>query len=94
MLAVEHRLEEVDRRLDAIEGLVHEVLDHGNAMDEQLNEKLDLLQDDFDSQRQMLLSLKKSLQCRLTRRRMLDWCLTVLCVILVCYLVYLTRVLR
>lgn len=94
MLAVENRLEEVDRRLDAIEVLVHEVLDHGNQMDEKLNEKLDILQDDFDSQRQMLLTLKKSLQCRLTRRRILDWVLTVSCVILLCYLVYLTRALR
>ncbi len=82
---MEKRLDEVDKRLDTIEVLVQEVLENGHHMDEQLNEKLDILQDDFDTQRRMIASLKKSLRCQLTRRRVLDWVLTIMCVIILFY---------
>ena len=82
---VEKRLDAVDQRLDSIEVLVQEVLESGQQMDEQLNEKLDILQDDFESQRRMLKSLKKSLRCQLTRRRMLDWFVSIMCIVILFY---------
>lgn len=82
---VEKRLDAVDKRLDTIEVMVQEVLESGQQMDEQLNEKLDILQDDFESQRRMLKSLKKSLRCQLTRRRILDWVLSIICVVILFY---------
>jgi hypothetical protein len=82
---VEKRLDAVDKRLDSIEVLVQEVLESGQQMDEQLNEKLDILQDDFETQRRMLKSLKKSLRCQLTRRRILDWVLSIMCIVILFY---------
>ena len=82
---VEQRLDNVVQRLDGIEVLVHQVLLNNENMDEKLNEKLDILQDDFEAQRRMIVSLKKSLGCQLTRRRVLDWILTIMCIVSLIY---------
>jgi len=82
---VEERLDSVVQRLEGIEVLVHQVLINNENMDEKLNEKLDILQDDFETQRRMIASLKKSLRCQLTRRRVLDWLLTIMCVVTLFY---------
>mgnify|MGYP002062062019 FL=1 len=83
---VEERLDAVDQRLDSIEVLVQEVLDSGQQMDKELNDKLDILQDDFETQRHMLKTLKKSLRCQITRRRILDWVLSIMCIVILFYL--------
>ena len=88
------RLDNVVQRLDGIEVLVHQVLLNNENMDEQLNEKLDILQDDFESQRRMIASLKKSLGCQLTRRRVLDWLLTIMCVVTLIYFYFAVRVMH
>ena len=88
------RLDNVVQRLDGIEVLVHQVLLNNENMDEQLNEKLDMLQDDFESQRRMIASLKKSLGCQLTRRRILDWLLTIMCVVTLFYFYFAVRVMH
>ena len=88
------RLDNVVQRLDGIEVLVHQVLLNNENMDEQLNEKLDMLQDDFESQRRMIASLKKSLGCQLTRRRILDWLLTIMCVVTLIYFYFAVRVMH
>ena len=82
---VEERLDAVDQRLDSIEVLVQEVLDTGQQMDKELNDKLDILQDDFETQRHMLKTLKKSLRCQITRRRILDWVLSIMCIVILFY---------
>ncbi len=91
---VGERLDNVVQRLDGIEVLVHQVLLNNENMDEQLNEKLDMLQDDFESQRRMIASLKKSLGCQLTRRRILDWLLTIMCVVTLIYFYFAVRVMH
>ena len=88
------RLDNVVQRLDGIEVLVHQVLLNNENMDEQLNEKLDMLQDDFESQRRMIASLKKSLGCQLTRRRIPDWLLTIMCVVTLIYFYFAVRVMH
>ena len=88
------RLDNVVQRLDGIEVLVHQVLLNNENMDEQLNEKLDILQDDFESQRRMIASLKKSLGCQLTRRRVLDWLLTIMCVVTLIYFYFAVHVMH
>ena len=88
------RLDNVVQRLDGIEVLVHQVLLNNENMDEQLNEKLDILQDDFESQRRMIASLKKSLGCQLTRRHVLDWLLTIMCVVTLIYFYFAVHVMH
>jgi len=98
---------QVDSRLQNIEKLVIEVLDNAKETGhrvrettdqvretrEQVNEKLDVLQDDFDAQRKMLRTLKRSLQCRMTRRRIVDWVLSMVCLLTFLYVYVYARAL-
>lgn len=98
-------MERVDKRLENMHQIMLEVLNHSretnNNVQEtrvevretgaQVNEKLDVLQDDFDTQRKMLATLKKSLQCRMTRRRIFDWVLTLMCVFMFLYVYFVVR---
>lgn len=95
----------MDKRLEALQRIMVEVLNNSRETNSnvqetreevretsvQVNEKLDVLQEDFDAQREMLKKLKKSLQCRMTRRRFIDWILTIACVFMFLYAYFAVR---
>ena len=99
-------MQRVDKRLENMHQIMLEVLNHSRETSnnvqetrvevretgQQVNEKLDVLQDDFDTQRKMLATLKKSLQCRMTRRRIFDWVLTLLCIFMLLYVYFVVHV--